>query len=143
MFSTKLVENRYYIPCIVLTDVPIVHSFIVDTGAKYTCCSYKTIDFTLNEDSFADADVKILGGIVSGAEIRFYKFHAAQFTVGNISMGERDIWITFDDRVKDNVLGMDILQSISFMQYADSKELHFFTDSNELQTFILEAAGNH
>ena len=26
---------------------------------------------------------------------------------------------------------------------ADSKELHFFTDSNELQTFILEAAGNH
>ncbi len=125
MFSTKLVENRYYIPCIVLTDVPIVHSFIVDTGAKYTCCSYKTIDFTLNEDSFADADVKILGGIVSGAEIRFYKFHAAQFTVGNISMGECDIWITFDDLATDDVLGMDILQDITFISDSRKKVLEF------------------
>ena len=125
MFSTKLVENRYYIPCIVLTDVPIVHSFIVDTGAKYTCCSYKTIDFTLTEDSFVDADVKILGGIVSGAEIRFYKFHAAQFTVGNISMGERDIWITFDDLATDDVLGMDILQDITFISDSRKKVLEF------------------
>ena len=125
MFSTKLVENRYYIPCIVLTDVPIVHSFIVDTGAKHTCCSYKTIDFTLNEDSFADADVKILGGIVSGAEIRFYKLHAAQFTVGNISMGERDIWITFDDLATDDVLGMDILQDITFISDSRKKVLEF------------------
>ncbi|MBR1876516.1 MAG: hypothetical protein IJ805_05375, partial [Lachnospiraceae bacterium] len=29
--------------------------------------------------------------------IRFYKYSAKQFTVGNIDMGLRDIWITFDD----------------------------------------------
>ena len=128
MFSTKLVENRYYVPCIVMTGFPIVHSFIVDTGAKYTCCSFKNIDPTLKEDSFSGAEIKTLGGMVAGTDLIFYRYHTKQFTIGNINMGERDIWITFDDMATDDVLGMDILQDINYFGNAKTKQLEFRTD---------------
>ena len=77
---------------------------------------------------------------MSGSEpknkVRFYKYPLNQFTIGSIDLGKKDIWITFYSRVKDNVLGMDILQSVSFLQYADAKELHFFADKNEMRSFI-------
>lgn len=125
MFSTRLVDNRYYVPCVVLTEVPIVHSFIVDTGAKYTCCSYKSVDMKLREEDFVQAPKKVLGGIVSGAEIQFYAYKCRQFTIGNISMGERILWITFDRLATDDVLGMDILQDITFIGDGGTKEMRF------------------
>lgn len=55
-------------------------------------------------------EVKFLGGFVKGFPVKFYKSNLQQFTIGNIDMGEQDLWITFDMRVTDTVLGMDILQ---------------------------------
>ena len=148
MYSTKFdSELRYVVTCITNQTAVRVVETIVDTGAKYTCYRASFIDDRLKEDDMKNNASINIGGFINGdkqqSKVRFYKYSVKQFTIGNIDLGERVIWITFDDRVKDNVLGMDILQSISFMQYADSKELHFFTDSNELQTFILEAAGKH
>ena len=131
MFSTRLKSDRFYIPCIVMTDVPIIHSFIVDTGAKYTCCSYKNINRDLREEDFKDCEYRLLGGLVTGSEIKFYKYRAKQFTVGNINMGIRDIWITFDDLATDDVLGMDIMKDVTFLGNSNSRELLFFDDSEK------------
>lgn len=46
--------------------------FIVDTGAMFTCCNYTAFDKNLNEKDFMDNDVKLLGGFVKGAPVKFY-----------------------------------------------------------------------
>ena len=55
MFSTRLNKNkRFMLPCIVVTELPIKHIFLVDAGAKYTCCNIANINFNLEESYFND-----------------------------------------------------------------------------------------
>ena len=102
--------------------------FIVDTGAKFTCCNYTALGLTVHEKAVADSEKKFLGGLVKGAPVKFYKCRMKQFTVGSIDMGEQDIWITFDNRVTDTVLGMDILQQIIFTANPYDKRIYFCKD---------------
>lgn len=46
-------------------------------------------------------------------------------------MGEQNIWITFDKRVTDTVLGMDILQQIIFTANPYNKKIYFCKDSDD------------
>ena len=119
-----------------MTKFPIVHTFVFDTGAKYTCCSYKNIDRNLNEKDFENIEAKILGGIVSGAGIKFYRYHTRQFTVGNINLGEQDIWITFDSLATDDVLGMDLIQNVFYFGNAASKKLVISGNPTEIQELL-------
>ena len=43
VYSTSIKDNRYTIQCIAAFDKIRVVKFIVDTGAKCTCCTYKTL----------------------------------------------------------------------------------------------------
>lgn len=55
-------------------------------------------------------------------------------------MGEQDIWITFDKRVTDTVLGMDVLQKIIFTVNSYDKRIYFCKDSVDYkQNFELNA----
>ncbi|MCM1182645.1 MAG: retroviral-like aspartic protease family protein [Roseburia sp.] len=94
-----------------LNDISL-EKFVVDTGAKFTCCSYKVIDSRLREEQIRNPEIRLVGGIVSGEYLKFYKLRLNQFTIGNIDMREQDIWITFDERITDIILGMDILKQI-------------------------------
>ena len=116
MYSTKLRNDtgRYVAKRIVNRNGPRVVDFVVDTGAKYTCCSALSIDSRIEESGIGGAETKILGGIIAGSVLKVYKYHVDQFTIGTVDMGEQDIWITFDDRATDDVLGMDILQKVFF-----------------------------
>ena len=58
------------------------------------------------------SDFRLIGGMVEGEYLKFYKYHLNQFTIGNVDMGEQDIWIIFDDRITDIILGMDIPKQI-------------------------------
>ena len=141
MYSTRFDDElRYVVTCITNRDAVRVVETIVDTGAKYTCYRASFIDDELREEDLGTNQSVEIGGFVSADEpinkVRFYRYPLRQFTIGSIDLGKRDIWITFDGRVKDNVLGMDILKSVSFMQYADTRELHFFTDEDELKSFV-------
>ena len=68
--------------------------------------------------------------------MKFYEYTVKQFTIGTIDIGERAIWITFDSRISDNVLGMDILKSVAYLQYENSNELIFFKDRQELKAYV-------
>lgn len=111
---------------------------LVDTGAMYTCCNYSCINADLYEKDFSNAEYKVLGGFVDGNEVasKFYRYPVKQFTIGNIDLGERDIWITFDERVTDAVLGTDILESIDYVHMKNSYRILFFKDYNEMLDYI-------
>lgn len=134
VYSTKLTSDtkRYIAKCIVNKNGPKVVDFVVDTGAKYTCCSFLSVDTKLKEADFFEKESKFLGGIISGETIKVYKYNAAQFTIGSVNLGSKDIWITFDERVSDDVLGMDNLSTVNFLQDASKGELCFSNNMDEL-----------
>ena len=135
VYSTKLKSStrRYVAKCIVNRNGPSVVDFVVDTGAKYTCCSSMSIGVKLSKEQLTGIESKLLGGMISGSTLRVYKYHVQQFSVGTVDMGEQDIWITFDPRATDDVLGMDILRNSFFLQDADKEELYFSRSLDELK----------
>lgn len=139
MYNTRLSDNRYTVTCIsVINNTKILH-FVVDTGAMYTCCNSKYIDTKLTEQSLTDCEIKYIGGFNNEDKknpIKIYRYHLDQFTIGNIDLGERDIWITFENRVDDNVLGMDLLQHVTYLQLADAGSISFFNDRGELLDYV-------
>lgn len=94
-------DDRYLIDCVIVSDKIAIEKFVVDTGAKFTCCNYCVIDGTLEESQFSGSEVKYIGGFVRGEIVKFYRYPLKQFTVGNIDMEKQCIWLTFDERVTD------------------------------------------
>lgn len=140
MYSTNAKDNRYTVDCIVSLKRIRITKFIVDTGARYTCCNYMLFDRELRKEEMADKEVKLLGGFVKGAPVEFYKCHLRQFTIGNIDLGAQNIWVTFDGRVTDSVLGTDILQRMIFAADPYHKRLCFCKDVVDFyRNFKLEA----
>ena len=131
MYSTKLNPDmqRYVAKCIVNNKGPKFVDFVVDTGAKYTCASYMSINPKLLEEDFQDAESKTIGGIVAGQIMTIYQYHINQLTIGTVDLGERDIWIIFDKRVSDDVLGMDILSDVFIFQNPEIRTLIFSKDT--------------
>jgi len=113
--------------------------FIVDTGVRFTCCHYTSIDMNLCESKLAGNRIKFIGGFVKGTPVKFLKCRLKQFTIGNIDMGEQDIWITFDERVTDVVLGMDILKQVIMTINSYDQKIYFCKDSEDYaQNFRLK-----
>lgn len=131
MYSTNIRDNRYLVKCITLLEQAQIVKFIVDTGAKFTCCNYTVVGLGICEENITESETKFLGGLVKGAPVKFYKCRMKQFTIGNIDMGEQDIWVTFDDRVTDTVLGMDILQQVVFTANPYNKKIYFCKDIDD------------
>lgn len=131
MYSTSIRNNKCLVECIIVgSDVNMI-KFIMDTGAMFTCCNSKTFDIRLYEKDMADREIKLLGGFVKGSSVKFYKCRMRQFTIGNVDMGEQNIWITFDERVTDAVLGMDILQQVIFAANPYNKKMYFCKDADD------------
>lgn len=133
MYSTKLRCDRYLADCLALSNAGevIIDKFVVDTGAKYTCCSYRIIDSALREEKVADWEVKYVGGFVQGEIVQFYKYPLRQFAVGNIDMGKQSIWLTFDERITDIILGMDILKQIIIITNPYDQKIYFCQDADD------------
>ena len=91
MYSTKLNNNRFIIPCIVVSSVIRRTSFVVDTGAMFTCCHYANINSSLKQKDVCHSEKRILSGFVKGSSIIFYKYKLKQLTIGNIDLGEQSI----------------------------------------------------
>ncbi len=140
MFSTSSDRLRYTVTCIINQNGIVLIDTIVDTGAKFTCYKADQISKHIFEKQFQDAEYKYIGGFVNGRNlseaVKFYSYNVTQFTIGSIDLGARKIWITFDERIADNVLGIDILDSVTYLHYENSNELIFFKDRNELKTYV-------
>ena len=134
MYSTKLKDERYSVECIVLLGKVRVIQFVVDSGARFTCCNYKVFDKNMHEEDFAGCEIKTIGGFIEGSVVKFYRCSLKQFTIGNIDMQEQDIWVTFDKRVKETVLGMDILKQITFTANPHNQMIYFCIDQEDYRS---------
>ena len=72
---------------------------------------------------------KVIGGFVGNAGVKFYHYPIKQFIIGNIDLKSRKVWITFNQLATDDVLGMDLLQDVSFLYKRKSREVVFFDDN--------------
>lgn len=131
MYSTSIEDNRYMVRYLSVSEHIASESFIVDTGAKYTCCHYRAVNRGLKKEQFCDCEYKDLSGIVNGAAVRFYRYHLKQFTIGNIDMKGQDIWLTFDERVTDIILGMDILKQVIMITNPYEEKAYFCKDHKD------------
>ena len=140
VYNTNVDQYRYVIVCIINDSSIKLVETIVDTGAMRTCYMAHVIDPELTEDLLVNAPHIDIGGFVDKKSpknsVRFYQYPVKQFTIGNINLGDQIIWITFDKRVSDNVLGLDILQHATFLQLADSNHLSFFENNTELANYV-------
>ena len=139
VFSTSFNGSpRYVATCITRHRLTKLVDTIVDTGAIRTCYMAHSIDPELREANLSGSRHKDFGGFVDGEaqRVRFYQYRLAQFTIGNVDMGARDIWITFDTRISDNVLGMDILMDVDFLQFRHTGRMYFFRNENELAEYV-------
>lgn len=133
MYSTNLKNNRYLVRCLRVTkDIKTIH-FIVDTGAMFSCCNYKLMDNSLQETVLLSNEIKLIGGFIKGEYVKFYRHRLKQFTIGSIDMGRQDIWITFDNRVTDVVLGMDILKQIIMVTNPYNHKIYFCKDIKDYE----------
>jgi len=81
----------------------------------------------------------LVGGFVEGEYLKFYRLPLRQFTVGNIDLGEQDIWITFDEKITDIILGMDILKQIVMITNPYNQRIYFCKDADDYEkNFQLE-----
>ncbi|MDE7477274.1 MAG: retropepsin-like domain-containing protein [Lachnospiraceae bacterium] len=133
MYSTNIKDNRYLVRCLAVANEISVNNFVVDTGAKITCCNSDFMDENILEKDVAKCEVKLLGGLVKGNVVKFYRYPLKQFTIGNINMGEQDIWITFDKRVTDIILGMDILKQIIMITNPYNQKIYFCKDAEDYE----------
>ena len=131
MYSTNIKDNRCIVDCLAVSHKISMEKFVVDTGAKFTCCNYRVIDGRLKEREFLNHEERHLGGLVKGQFLRFYRLTLQQFTIGNIDMGRQNIWITFDERITDIILGMDILKQIIMITNPYHQQVYFCKDSDE------------
>ena len=133
MYSLKNIDDRFVTNCIVKYSKPRVRRFVVDTGARYTCCIYDYINPALKEDDFSNCRTKLLGGFVANVGMKFYECKLDQFTIGTVDLKDQNIWITFDPRIADSLLGMDILKQVLFLNRPDKEEVDIYTDYDELK----------
>lgn len=131
MYSTNLGDNRYLVRCLTVAEDINVNKFIIDTGAKFTCCNYGFIDKDMQENGLSDCETKLIGGLIKGEFVKFYRYRLKQFSIGNIDMKEQDIWITFDPRVTDIVLGMDILKQVIVITNPYNQMIYFCKDFDD------------
>ena len=132
MFTIQNVEDRYKARCIVKQENTKIRPFVIDTGAKYTCCSFDYINPDLKEEDFAECKTKYLGGFVANVGMKFYECKLKQFTVGTADLGEQTIWITFDPRIADSLLGMDIISQVLFLNNPKDRCLIVYDNMDEL-----------
>ena len=65
--------------------------------------------------------------------MKFYECRLAQFTIGTVDLKDQSIWITFDPRIADSLLGMDILKQVLFLNRPDKNEIEIYCDYDELR----------
>lgn len=140
MYTVKVKDDRMIVTCI-YNDIiiePAIFKAVFDTGAKYTVIRASSISDELCEERFENSEYKYLSGVVNGTIFKIYKAHLKQMTLHKIDIKEQDIWITFDDSVGNDILGMDVISKVAF--YYDNKLqcMNVFEDISDLRYYIID-----
>lgn len=140
MYSINVIEgeNRVLLQCNFVGNRFIKFSAVYDTGAEHTCVTAISLNAKITENDFKDSDTMIVGGLIDSGNVsvKYYKLHVGDFYLGNIHITGVDIWVTFDNRITDNVVGYDILRRVTRLGIENSNMELFFKDTSELLSYI-------
>lgn len=120
-YSTHLKNNKWYVPCIVVTSISRVIRARVDTGA----CNTVFVEDSLEALSPVRTGRKRRYYSASGNVLSAYEVTVKQFKLGSIDLSECSIWVANNGTLSDNLLGADILQRVSFWNNPQTGELCF------------------
>lgn len=117
---------------------------VYDTGAMYTAINALSLDF---DNSYKDyfrnvAEVKYIGGLIVNKDNKgissdfavYYKLHLNEVSIGNIVLKDVQIWVTFDDNVSNDIIGMDIISRL--YTFICDGEVHVTNNKDEFNKFI-------
>lgn len=139
-------KSRIMLQCNFLSERFTKFTAVFDTGAEHTCITARTIRPEISEEKLINlgCNIKTVVGLIhndSACEVKYYQLKVKDFFLGNIHLTGADIWITFDDRVTDSVVGMDILSRVPYYYSPSDEKVHFFKNEEiarqELMTNIL------
>lgn len=135
-------RGSYYVQRCCLVDTYVhskaypVYGFIVDTGAPQTVCDYSCVDQLLSEQVVSmKCKSAYFGGYIGYSGVKHYLYPVEHFYLGNIDLGRQEVWVTFDGNANANLLGLDLLQQLRFMQCKDTKQLLIFKDDADIKAF--------
>lgn len=145
MYNMNIKDNR--------VEVQINHNIngkfskllcVFDTGAKFTAIQDVSIKIrNLNATNiFYTGEDKMLSGFVSSGDrnnklkysILFHKVIVSKLSISNIVFNNIPIWVTFDKRATNDVLGMNIISKL--YTFIGDGEVYITNNRNELIEFM-------
>lgn len=138
--SAKLVRDRITISCIFNRGESkrVLLRPIFDTGAMYTLLRADRLGRNLSKSNLDIVDRKMITGFAKDRPFEIYKIKVLQLTVANISLEGQYVWVTFDDSVSDDVIGFDILKSLSFFYSNTDSTIHIFRTFKDMQDYMVK-----
>lgn len=123
-YTSLMSDGIYTVPCVIKSGDATVVEFVVDTGAAGTVVArgrLSGLDIvpTGRKRGFKTASQEI---------IYLSEVHISQFTIHSINLGACDICIG-----DISLLGMDLLQKVTFVQKANTREL-VIREANDTST---------
>ena len=70
--------------------------------------------------------------------VTVYKYGIENFYFGNIHLGYVKVGIVFDERITDNIVGLDVIGRINRLGLANTDEMLFFKDTAEFVSYVKE-----
>ncbi len=137
MFSVKNSGNSYKVKCMLNKDPYSTISFYVDTGSDITVVNGDALGYLVDKNQIINdtpkENIKIIGGIVLDKENNSqyiaiaYKYHVSSFILHeDVVLYGVDIWVIFDKKFTNNLLGVDILHKLLYLNNPMSDSLVFF-----------------
>lgn len=116
--------------------------FVVDTGAMSTAMLASSIGIKMTEEQFVDryrAKPIPHRGLASDVYINYYAVYLSAMYIGDIKLRHVRVLITFEGRVKVNLLGMDILSLFEIhidslyrsIEFIETEKLAKYTHNNK------------
>ena len=101
---------------IVTTAHSTVLGFIADTGAHYSVIPASELGIPKGlEAKFLKGRRRVrFQGLIPSEPIYAYAYAVDRFIIGNVNLGTQTVWVSFDPRISNLLLGMDILQHVNF-----------------------------
>lgn len=64
VYSMCMKNDRYSVKCLIVSQYVASEDFIVDTGARFSCCNYRIVNGKMREDQLNDCETRYIGGFV-------------------------------------------------------------------------------
>lgn len=123
MFSSSVKNYRLFVQFnFILNNKLSKIEVVLDTGAVGTIIPAPRI-IGLKRSNFTGRVTSIGGFVESEERAIIYQIEAESLAIGDVYLPHRTFWTTFDSRVKDCVLGMDLLSCVNFGFNSDKQVL--------------------